>query len=424
MSNTFNLPRIGDAMSEGEIVEWLVAVGDVVELDQAICSIETDKSVVELTSPYRGTVLVLGGAPGDVLEVGAPLLVVGATGEAVTATPHPTTPTVASSEAGTPPPAIKSPMIRRLAADHNVDIAAVAGTGVGGRVTREDVITAAATQTSNGSVLAMPKVRKLARDNGIDLATLTGSGAGGVITTLDLDLAASPPALGSGADTRREKLTATRRAIARHLTESVQTIPQFTSTVDVDASAVVATRNALRDRLDAPVPIDAVLLALLLPVLDDHPRMNAYLDGDEIVFHQRRHIGVAVDTPDGLVVPVVRNADQLSVARTAAEIVRLADAARRRALDPATMSGATCTVNNVGAVGIETGTPILPMGTSTIIAFGRTRPMVQLRHGNPVEIPTMTLCATFDHRLIDGGDAGRFLTQLRTHLEVPALGLL
>ena len=133
---------------------------------------------------------------------------------------------------------------------------------------------------------------------------------------------------------------------------------------------------------------------------------------------------MAVDTRDGLIVPVVSGADNRSVADISTEIVRLAAAARDRTIQPHELSGATCTLNNVGAVGIEAGTPILPMGTSAIIAIGATRSSVQLRNGNPVEVPTLTISTTFDHRIIDGGDAGRFLTQLREHLEVPALGLL
>ena len=438
MADTFNLPRIGDAMSEGEIVEWFVAVGDEVELDQVICSVETDKSVVELTTPYRGTVLALGATVGEVLQVGDALLVVGQAGEAPPTPPAAVPPAPVSAEpvtaavasAATPStdwgPATSSPVVRRLADQHGVDVAALAGSGVGGRVTRADVVsatsggTAPTTPTHDGPVRAMPKVRKFAREHEIDLTSVAGTGTAGAITTADLEamLDAGPPA------GHRERLSAMRRSIAAHLTQSAQTIPQFTSTVDVDATAVLATRQALRERLDAPVPVDAVLMALLIPVLRDHPRMNAWLDGDEIVYHGGFDIGVAVDTPDGLMVPVVARADRRTIAELASEIVRLATAARDRTIEPGALSGATCTVNNVGAVGIESGTPILPMGTSTIVAFGRTRPVVRLTNGNPVEVPTITVCATFDHRLIDGGDAGRFLTQLKQHLEVPALGLL
>ena len=450
MAQTFNLPTIGDAMVEGEIVEWFVAVGDEVALDQAICSIETDKSVVELTTPYRGTVLAVGGAVGDVVPVGQPLLVVGDAGEQSTipaptsspAAPTPATSTPAAPTPGAPAAASPasqpklSPILRQLAAEHSIDPATLVGTGVGGRITRWD-IEAAVTNTSpasapipiaaqpaaaNGTVRAMPKVRKAARDAGIDLRTLAGSGPGGAVTLSDLGQpAAGGPAV---APDRRERLSAMRRSIAAHLTESVQTIPQFMSSVDVDATAVLATRQALRERLDAPVPIDAVLMSLLIPVLRDHPLVNAMLDGDEVVYYGAHNIGVAVDTPDGLMVPVVHGAGQRSIGELAAEIVQLAAAARGRTIDPASLTGATCTINNVGAIGIVGGTPILPLGTSTIIAFGVARPVVQLRNGNPVEVPTITISATFDHRLLDGGDAGRFLTQLKQHLEVPALALL
>ena len=241
----------------------------------------------------------------------------------------------------------------------------------------------------------------------------------------DLDAAGSratsPPSTG---DDRRVRLSAMRRSIGAHLTESAQTIPQFTSMVECDATAVLSTRKAFAERLGTPVPVDAVLLALLIPVLRDNPIINARLDGDEVVYFGRYDIGIAVDTPEGLMVPVVRAADQLGIEALAGEIVRLASGARERTLSPAELTGATCTLNNVGAVGVLAGTPILPLGTSAIVAFGVARPVVRLRHGNPVEVPTMTISATFDHRLIDGGDSGRFLTQLVQHLEVPALGLL
>jgi pyruvate/2-oxoglutarate dehydrogenase complex dihydrolipoamide acyltransferase (E2) component len=269
----------------------------------------------------------------------------------------------------------------------------------------------------------MPKVRKAAREAAIDLRTLTGSGPQGAIRLDDLAVPATAAAAGSSRS-RRERLSATRRAIAKHLTESAQQVPQFTSMVEVDASALVATRAALVARHDGPVPFDAVLMALMIPVLREHAVINAMLDGDEIVYHDRFDIGVAVDTAGGLMLPVVRDADRRTIADLSAEIVRLATAARERAIHPDELSGATCTLNNVGALGIVAGTPILPLGTSTIVAFGRTRPVLQLLIGNVVEVPTMTISATFDHRLIDGGDSGRFLQQLKQHLEVPALGLL
>ena len=375
MASVFELPAVGDTMVEAEIVEWLVAVGDEVDLDQPICSVETDKSVVEMTTPYRGTVLALGGEPGDVIAVGRPLIVVGFPGEE---TPAGTGPGTAAEPHGT-------------AADAALETAAA--------------------ELGSTRPRAMPKVRRMARERSVDLAAVTGTGPGGAVTATDLEAAA-----GVGGE-RRERLSARRRAIARHLTDSVRTIPQFTAMVEADAAGLLAARTAASEQSGSPVVLDAVLMAALVAALKDHPVMNARLDGDDIVYYDRYDIGVAVDAPDGLTVPVVRGADRLSAPDLSAEIRRLAAAARDRTLQPGELTGATATVNNVGAVGIVAGTPILPTGTSMIAAFGRVRPVVQLRDGKPTEAPVITVCATFDHRIIDGGSAGRFLAQLKGQIE-------
>ena len=381
MASVFKLPSVGDTMVEGEIVEWLVAVGDTVELDQPICSVETDKSVVEMTTPYRGTVLALGGEPGDVIEVGETLIVVGEPGEEVPTEDGPGPATAAAGSVAAPHPA-PAPAARQPAAP--------------------------------GSVKAVPKARKLARELGIDLAAVVGTGAGGSITAADVEAAAAASAAAGGG--RRERLSAIRRSIARHMTESMQ-VPQFTSMVDVDASRLLEARAAASAETGSRVPLDALLVARLVPVLHDHPVMNARLDEDEIEYFERYDIGVAVDTPEGLMVPVVRGADALGVPELSAEVLRLAAAARDRTVAPSELTGSTATVNNVGAVGLLAGTPMLPVGTSMIAAFGMARPAVRLVSGTPVEVPTMTVSATFDHRIIDGGASGRFLAQLKQSIE-------
>ncbi len=385
MASVFKLPSVGDTMVEGEIVEWLVAVGDTVDLDQPICSVETDKSVVEMTTPYRGTVLALGGEPGDVIEVGETLIVIGEPGEAVPteAEAAPATGAAGSVAAAHPAPAPAPPQ-----------------------------------PAVPGSVKAVPKARKLARELGIDLAAVAGTGSGGSITVADVEAAAAAPTPSAGGS-RRERLPAIRRSIARHMTESMQ-VPQFTSMVDVDATRLLEARSAASASTGSRVPLDALLVALLVPVLRDHPVMNARLDGDEIEYFERYDIGVAVDTPEGLMVPVVRGADALGVPELSAEVLRLAAAARDRTAAPDELTGPTATVNNVGAVGLLAGTPMLPVGTSMIAAFGLARPVVRLQDGAAVEVPTMTVSATFDHRIIDGGASGRFLAQLKESLEAPA----
>ena len=386
MASVFELPAVGDTMVEAEIVEWLVAVGDEVDLDQPICSVETDKSVVEMTTPYRGTVLALGGEPGDVIPVGQPLIVVGSPDEEAPTDAGPGTADDAALGTST---------------------AAELGTAEPDQTTGPG----AANAVGAAAPKAMPKVRRMARERSVDLAAVAGTGPGGSITVADLEAAVRP-----GGE-RRERLSAVRRSIARHLTESVRTIPQFTAMVEASAAGLLAAQSAAAEETGRPVPLDAVLMAALVPTLADHPVMNARLDGDDIVYYDRYDIGVAVDAPDGLTVPVVRAADRLSVPELAAEIRRLAAAARDRTLEPGELAGATATVNNVGAVGIVAGTPILPVGTSMIAAFGRARPAVQWRDGQPTEAPVITVCATFDHRIIDGGTAGRFLTQLKDQME-------
>lgn len=411
MASVFELPAVGDTMVEAEIVEWLVAVGDEVGLDQPICSIETDKSVVEMTTPYRGTVLALGGEPGDVIEVGQPLIVVGAPGEQIPAAPAaaadgPTEPDTAAEpgtaiDANAKPDALTGAVIQPEAIPSTED-ASEPGTAASG--------------AASARPKAMPKVRKMARERSVDLAAVAGTGPGGSITADDIEAA---DRLGGE---RRERLAARRRAIARHLTESVRTIPQFTAMAEADAAGLLAARSAAAEEAGRPVPLDAVLMAALVPTLADHPVMNARLDGDDIVYYDRYDIGVAVDAPDGLTVPVVRGADRLSVPELSAEIRRLAAAARDRTIEPGELAGATATVNNVGAVGIIAGTPILPTGTSMIAAFGKARPVVRMRGGRPEEAPVITVCATFDHRIIDGGAAGRFLAQLKDQIEAGLSG--
>lgn len=417
MASVFELPAVGDTMVEAEIVEWLVAVGDEVGLDQPICSIETDKSVVEMTTPYRGTVLALGGEPGDVIEVGQPLIVVGAPGEQIPAAPAAAEPDRAAAAGPTEPDTAAEP---GTAIDANAKPDALTGAAIQPEAipSTEDASEpgTAASGAASARPKAMPKVRKMARERSVDLAAVAGTGPGGSITADDIEAAAR---LGGE---RRERLSARRRAIARHLTESVRTIPQFTAMAEADAAGLLAARSAAAEEAGRPVPLDAVLMAALVPTLADHPVMNARLDGDDIVYYDRYDIGVAVDAPDGLTVPVVRGADRLSVPELSAEIRRLAAAARDRTIEPGELAGATATVNNVGAVGIIAGTPILPTGTSMIAAFGRARPTVRMRDGRPEEALVITVCATFDHRIIDGGAAGRFLAQLKDQIEAGLSG--
>ncbi|NDH87898.1 MAG: hypothetical protein EBY61_04550, partial [Actinobacteria bacterium] len=266
MASTFALPAVGDTMVEAVVEEWFVAVGDHVALDQVICAIETDKSVVEMTTPFAGTVLQLGGEAGATIAVGEPLIIVGENGEVPQSPAVGNAPESSSAELSVNPVShsaqppqngqagdVRSPVLRRLAEALDVRVDDLVGSGHAGQITRADIEAAAAAPVPQMAaatpagvlapsrvVRAMPKVRRAAREQGIDLQTMIGSGPAGAVL-LD-DLSGGTVALPLE---HRERLSPLRRAIGQHLTESVTTIPQFTSMVDVDVTALLETRKAL-----------------------------------------------------------------------------------------------------------------------------------------------------------------------------------
>lgn len=433
MAKDFVLPSIGDTMVEAELVEWFVAVGDAVAVDQPICSLETDKSLVEMTSPFAGTIVALGGEPGNSIRLGDLLIRVAEENEVAQHADAPAPAEVSTAAAEpTPEPAstgssvILSPIVRRLAADHGLAPESLVGTGVGGRVTRRDVeATAREARAGTRPVRAMLKVKRAAETAGIDLGSIAGSGPGGAVTSRDLVATPKSEALGMGpAPTRgerRERMSKLRRTIAANLTRAVQEIPTFTAMVDADMTNLLDLRSRHAATGAAPLPIDALLAACLIPVLGEFPVMNARVDGDDIVYFEHIDLGVAVDTPDGLMVPVIRDVRGLDVHRLASEIRRLADAGRERALPTSALVGATITLNNTGSVGLVRGTPILPLGSTAIVSAGRSQPTVRLRGGTAIEVPMLPISCTFDHRAIDGGHAGQFLGRLVAIIEQPAL---
>ena len=366
MASEFRLPDIGEGLTEAELVTWHVAPGDPVASGDVLCEVETAKAVVELPSPFTGVVLHLGAEEGQTVSVGSTLVVVGDPGEQW----HPEPETLPSQDRPTPatsppPTAVKAmPVVRRLAKEHGVDLAGVTGTGPGGRITREDVLAAAQ---------------------------------------------------GPGESPAAERLSPTRRAIAEHLTRSWREIPHVTTYDDVDATEIVAARSASN-----PPPIEALMIAAVVPALAACPEFNATLDGDVLTKHPHTNIGVAVDTDDGLLVPVVNDVAGKDIDTLAEEVAALAEAARRRTLLPGQMRGATFTISNIGAVGGGHGTPIIPLGTTAILSFGRIEQRAVVREGSIVAAPLMPLSLSYDHRVIDGALGRRFIDALVGALASPA----
>lgn len=415
MANVFRLPDIGEGLTEAEIIEWHAAVGDEVVADRPLVTVETDKTQADLPAPVTGILLHQGAPAGSILEVGAVLAVIGKPGETWDdgepwgfETPDPTPleqPTrVDEPAAGSRPRTL--PLVRRLAAEHGIDLDRLVGTGPGGRITRSDVELVIGATPHRESKPTEQKERP----------PLVGT-----LDELAEDLSTAVAAPGSG--DRVVRLSATRRAIAEHLTRSWREIPHVTSFATFDAERLLEVRRALAARHDRPVTLDALLVKAVLPALGEFPEFNASLVGEKLILHSAHHVGVAMDADDGLLVAVLRDADDRSIMELADEVATLAEAARQRRLTRDQMSGATFTVSNIGAVGGGMGTPIIPLGTTAILSVGRAVPTPVVRDGEIVPAMIAPLSVSYDHRVIDGAMGRRFLAMLVENLEEPALFL-
>jgi pyruvate dehydrogenase E2 component (dihydrolipoamide acetyltransferase) len=390
MALEFRLPDIGEGLAEAEVVEWLVEPGAPVAVDQPLVQIETDKAVTDIPAPRAGVLLHQGAAAGAMVKVGQILAVIGD-----------------PDERWTEPGAEPLPIVGSLP-DGEVVARPVA------RVTPR----APARRMPGTAHGALPLVRKLARDLGIDLHEVAGSGPGGRITRADVERAAAGGVGELRADEDCVRLSKLRRTIAERMERSWREIPHVTTFGEADALRLVEERARLA-RDVRPVPLEALFVRAVIPPLRAHPELNASLDGDDLILKRHHDIGLAVDTADGLIVAVVREAGRMGVLELADEVMRLSEAVRARTASPEELSGATFTVSNIGAVGGGFGTPIIPSGTTAILSFGRARDAVVVRDGRPVVRPMLPLSLSYDHRVIDGALGRRFLSAVIEGIEDP-----
>lgn len=412
MAREFRLPDIGEGLTEAEIVRWLIAEGDPVDADQPIVEVETDKAVVEIPSPYEGIVVRHGGVEGETIEVGAVLVVIGSQEEA--------------TDGG--------PVVERSKAQPIV----------GTLIEEAEVIESVRESDTPVTTLvkALPVVRKLARDAGLDLETVKGTGTGGRITREDVEAAisvSSPVAAGevvpsatepstpmvspSASQDELRPMSRLRRTIAANMSKSWAEIPHVTTFDDVDATRLLEVRVALSERHEIKIPMEALVVRAVLPALSAFGEFNATLEDDDLIVHGSHDIGIAVDTPDGLLVAVIRDAASKGVLELAREVARLGEAARERKLAPDELMGQTFTVSNIGAVGGGHGTPIVPPGTTAILSIGRAKSKPIVYDGDLAIAPVMPISLSYDHRVIDGSMGRRFMTMLMENLEEPALFL-
>jgi 2-oxoisovalerate dehydrogenase E2 component (dihydrolipoyl transacylase) len=391
----FKMPDLGEGTVEAEIVAWHTKPGDAVTEDQLIVEVMTDKAAVEVPAPVSGRVLSITGSPGDKIAVGSPLIVFETGTEATTAPAAPAR--AAAAPASAPPAAART-----------------------------------------GRVMTSPANRRRAREAGIDLASVAGSGPGGRIVRGDLDdparaqapaLARSAPGVEPRADVSAEtseiKVIGVRRVIAERMSEAKRNIPHFAYVEEVDVTEL----EALRQHLNAAPPAGAggltylpLIIAALTRVLESFPQCNVLYDAARgvLVRHRAVHVGIAAQTPDGLKVPVVRNAQSRTVWDIAAEIRRLSERARTNKATRDELMGSTITVTSLGKLGGIASTPVINAPEVAIIGLNKAVDRPVVRQGAVVVRRMMNLSSSFDHRFVDGYDAAAMIQALKEHLEHPA----
>ncbi|MDQ6711492.1 MAG: 2-oxo acid dehydrogenase subunit E2 [Candidatus Dormibacteraeota bacterium] len=375
---TFRLPDLGEGLTDAQLMSWHVEEGAEVEVNAPLCDVETAKAVVVIPSPYRGVVRRLHAKPGESVDVGAPLVTIAAEAENEAAP---------STLVGYGPGAGPETGIRRRP-----------------RATPQ-------AEPPSADVRAAPFVRQLAKEKGVDLATISGSGPGGRITRADVEA--------SGGGERRVSVVGLRKAIARQMVRSISTIPQFTEFAIFDATTLTEKRAAAKASGASLTPLPYFIREVAASV-KAFPMLNSSWDDtrDEIIVKQAINVGIAVNTEKGLLVPVIRNADDLNLRAIAEQSSKLIEGARAGALTPAQMTGGTITITNVGASGpVETGTPIINPPECCVVGFGAIKPRAMVVDGQVVARPGAWISISVDHRIVDGAMATEFLTDLVKRLE-------
>ncbi|MGW7437795.1 dihydrolipoamide acetyltransferase family protein [Streptomyces sp. NPDC054849] len=438
----FKLPDLGEGLTEAEIVRWLVAVGDVVAIDQPVVEVETAKAMVEVPCPYGGVVTARFGEEGTELPVGAPLITV-----AVGAQTLPEAPADEAEGSGNSPrPLIgygtdhSRPARRRRVRPVTAEVSspAVAPAAAPVAPAAAPVAPAAAPVASVAAVPAgpvpviSPLVRKLARDGGVDLRALHGSGPEGLILRADVEAAlaalrapepapvAAAPVAAQG---ERIPLKGVRGAVAEKLSRSRREIPDATCWVDADATELMAARAAMNAAGGPKISVLALLARICTAALTRYPELNSTVDlaAKEIVRLPSVHLGFAAQTERGLVVPVVRDAQNRNPESLSAEFARLTELARAGKLAPSDLTGGTFTLNNYGVFGVDGSTPIINHPEAAMLGVGRIIAKPWVHQGELAVRQVVQLSLTFDHRVCDGGTAGGFLRYVADCVESPAV---
>jgi len=442
MAKSIIMPKSGMAMEEGVILRWLKKVGDPVEKGEPVLEVETDKTNMEVEADYDGVLLAILREEGDTVPVTEVIGWIGEPGEKA--------PEAAAEEtpAGTAAPTDKvkaTPAARRAAGERGIDICTLVPSGMHGEIRERDVeaagigadvfarhggsataapkAAAPAAAGEKGQPKATPLVRKIAEKRGIDLANVQGSGPRGKIFVKDLQegtAAAGAAAASAGAETR-VKLTNIQRVTGKRMLKSHLEIPPVTINTEADVTELLKIRAELNTDEEIRFTINDFVLKAAAKCLAGHPRLNARLDGDELVILAEVHLGVAVATDRGLMVPVVKNAERKSLAALSREMSGLRQKASAGTLTNEEITGSTFTVSNIGKFGITSFTPIINQPEAAILGVCAITEQLRMA-GEKIETRRfMGLSLTFDHRICDGADAAAFLQQVKERLEKPLM---
>ncbi len=419
MVTEFKLPDLGEGITEGEVRKWLVKEGDIVKRDQSLAELETDKAVVEMPSPAAGKILKIYHPEGGVIKVGEVLVTIGAEGEAASA----------PEAMAVPAPEMRKPSVSVVGELPEAPEAAP---------TAPPAQPAAANEPAGGAVLALPAVRQLAAQLGVDLSKVKGTGTEGRITEEDVkghkEAPRERPRIVPKFDiygyVERRPVRGVRRAVAKKMIESQTKAAHVTAMDEADVTELVALRERkkaiLLETKKVRLTYMPFIIKAIVEALKENPVLNSTYneEADEIVIKKYYNIGFAVATEDGLIVPVIKGADQKSIVELAQEVEKLAELAGTRKVDLGDLKGGTFTITNYGVFGGTYGTPIINYPEAAILGTGKIADVPKVVDGEIKIRKVLHLSLSFDHRIMDGADAGRFMNALKRYLEDPALLLI
>lgn len=443
MAKEVIMPALGMAQETGTLLVWLVKEGEEVHKGEPLMTVATDKTDVDIEAPASGVLSDVQAAPGDEIPVGQTIAWILAPGESAPDSPKSTKSDAAvepaastETERATPVTAASvavSPVAARMAAEHGIDLSTI--TPAGARIQKEDVLAAVqarqstARQMGNGRVPASPKARRLAAEHELALADINGSGPDGAVLAADVlaaaeaawDAAQEVASQPSAVEPEAAQLPVSRmwRVMAQRLTESWNSAPHFYLERDVDASGLAAWRTQAQQRLQSKITYTDLLVKLVAAALRQHPHLNASWQNETIVRNEAINIGLAVAVDEGLLVPVLRDADRLGLRDLTAQRSDLVARALDGQLAPADLSDGTFTISNLGMYGVDRFNAIVNPPQAAILAVGRIADRIVPVDGEPAVRPMLALTLSCDHRVVDGARGAQFLQTLAEYMENP-----